>query len=644
MASFYDDNEDLRWYIDHGIDWEPLVRLTELDFRAEGGHASAEEAVGFYRDVLGLVGEFTAEQVAPRWKTWDQAHPRLVDGEVVEHPAVRELFARIGELGLHGLCVPREFGGLNAPFLVMQVTHELFARADVSICAHNGFHGGMALGALMYGILEGTTRFQADPPRFLETRFQALIDDILAGRAWGSMDITEPDAGSDMAALRCRGEQDASGAWTVTGQKIFITSGHGRWHFVIARTEETRADDAFAGLQGLSLFLVPAFANGPDGPIRTHTSIDAVEHKLGHNASATVAISFDHAPAELIGQRGEGFRYMLLLMNGARVGVGFEALGLMEAALRQARAYAAERRSMGKTLDQHELIADALDEMRTDVQAVRALCMSAAFHEEMGQKLDIQLRFQPPAEGAAREALQRRARHHRRRARALTPLLKYYAAEKAVEAARRAVQIHGGCGYMTEYPVEKLLRDAMVFPIYEGTSQIQALMAMKDTLIGVTRDPGRFLRRSAAARWRGLSARDPLERRLGRLQGLRQQAIQFLLTRLAAAKIRDLRGSSGMSWMEALRHVDPKRDFALALLHAERLTRILADAAIAEVLWEQASAHPERRELLERWLERAEPRSRHQLDEITTLGPRLLRVLSGKAEAPRQLGGGEAHA
>jgi len=643
MASFYDDNEDLRWYIDHGIDWGPLVRITEHDLRAEGGHASVEEAVGFYREVLGLVGEFSAEQVAPRWRTWDAAHPRLVNGEVVQHPEIDALFAQIGELGLHGLCVPREFGGLNAPFLVMQVTHELLARADVSICAHNGFHGGMALGALMYGILEGTTTFQADPPRFLTTRFRELIDDVLAGRAWGSMDITEPDAGSDMAALRARGEQRADGSWTVTGQKIFITSGHGRWHFVIARTEEAKGDDAMAGLDGLSLFLVPAFAHGPDGPVRAHTSIDAVEHKLGHNASATVAISFDHAPAQLIGERGQGFRYMLLLMNGARVGVGFEALGLMEAAHRCARAYAEGRRSMGKTLDQHEMIADSLDEMRTDIQAVRALCMSAALHEELGQKLDIQLRFQPPADPTALEDLRRRARRHRRRSRALTPLLKYYAAERAVEAARRAVQIHGGCGYMSEYPAEKLLRDAMVFPIYEGTSQIQALMAMKDTLVGVIKDPGRFLRRTAAARWRAISARDPLERRVGRLQGYQQQAVQFLLTRLAAAKIRDLRGSSGMSWMEALRHVDPKRDFALALLHAERLTRILTDAAIAEVLWEQASAHPERRDLLERWLERAEPRSRHQLDEITTLGPRLLRVLAGTAEAPRQIAG-ETHA
>jgi alkylation response protein AidB-like acyl-CoA dehydrogenase len=627
MANYYDDNEDMKFYVDRGIDWEPIVRLTEYDYRSPGGYKSAAEAVSAYRDTLQFVGGFVADEIGARSAELDKAHPKLVDGKVVYPPVMTELFDKLNGLELHGLSVPRELGGLNAPMMVFQLVNELFARADVSICAHHGFHGGMAMAALVYSIVEGTTTFDRELPGIKSTRFQGMIDSILAGQSWGSMDITEPGAGSDMANLRCRAEQDSQGRWLVTGQKIFITSGHGRWHFVIARTEPVTGTGAFDGLEGLSMFLVPAFdAEG----VRTHTSLDAVESKLGHHGSATVAISFDKAPAELIGQRGEGFKMMLFLMNGARIGVGFEALGLAEAAYRQAVAYAAQRPSMGKTIDKHEMIADYLDEMATDLQATRCLAVSAGCYDEIAQKIGIQLKLLPPADPAERERLEQQQRQLSRRARHLTPLLKYLASEKAVEIARRNLQIHGGAGYMTEYGAEKLLRDAVVMPIYEGTSQIQSLMAMKDNLMAAVRHPRTFVREAAATRWKAGTARDVHDRRVARLSSTRQQAIQFLLSRLATSKLRELRGHPLGSWTQQLQKFDPKRDFALAMLHAERLTRILVDAAVAEELLQQGRKHPDRLEVLDRWLERAEPRSAHLLHEITTTGTRLLRKLHGE--------------
>ncbi len=287
------------------------------------------------------------------------------------------LLQSINELELYGLTVPRELGGLNAPMLVFHMTTGLFAQADVSVCAHYGFHGGIAMAAIMFSASEGSTTFDPALPGITGTRFPELVETIVGAEAWGCMDITEPDAGSDMANLSTKGEQDEDGNWFVTGQKIFITSGHGRWHFVIARTEPKTGDDAFSGLKGLSMFLVPAYEVVDGEKVRTHTSLDGLEEKLGHNGSATVAISFDRCPAHLVGERGEGFKYMLHLMNGARVGVGFEALGLCEAAWRKAKAYAAERPSMGKTIDQHEMIADMLEEAYTDIQGIRALAMAA---------------------------------------------------------------------------------------------------------------------------------------------------------------------------------------------------------------------------------------------------------------------------
>ncbi len=631
MANFYDDNADLRWYIDTGLDWEPIVRLTEYDYNAEDGFTEVGEAVDFYKDVLDLVGEFSAEQIAPRWAELDAAHPHLDNGEVVEAPVTREIFEGLKELGLHGMCLPRELGGMNCPVLLFQINSEMFARADVSTTTHIGFHGGMAMAALSYSVMEGTTTVQSDPPRILETRFAEAIEEMAAGEAWGSMDITEPGAGSDMARLRCKGEQRADGGWVVSGEKIFITSGHGKYHFVIARTEETDPNDPMGGLKGLSMFLVPAYEIAEDGSKTWLATLSGCEEKLGHNASATVSIVFDQTPAHLIGERGEGFRYMLLLMNNARVGVGFEAIGAMENAYRAAKRYAAERPSMGKTIDKHEMVAEMLEDMQTDIQVSRAMCMEAAWHEELGQKLRLFADLMELPEEEA-EAAKKQMKRHQRKARALTPLLKWYASEKCVEVARKSIQIHGGMGYIKESGVEKILRDAMVFPIYEGTSQIQALMAMKDNLMGIVKAPKWWVSQAAQHRWKAMSAVDPLERRVAGLRNQANQALRFLLTRLLGTKLRELPSTNPSSWSALLTDWDPKRDFALALLHAERLCSLLTDAAAAEVLWGQQEKDPARRELLERFLERAECRSRHNLHVITTTGPRLLSILAGDAD------------
>ena len=635
MANFFTDNEDLLFYFDEAIDWSALAEITEYGWRTPEGFKNAADARQLYRELAESMGELVAEQIAPHAARVDREDTHVVGGEAVVGEAMGTIFDAVRAADLHRLCIPRELGGLNAPILLYFLGGEMIARADVSCMTHFSFHGGMAMAMLVFSIHEGTTSFDVANARIAKTRFAAEIEEIARGDAWGCMDITEPNAGSDMAALRTRGEQDADGNWFVTGQKIFITSGHGKHHFVIARTEEAGAgDDPFAGLGGLSMFLVRAYDDRPDGVRERHVTLERVEEKLGHHGSVTAALSFDRAPAHLIGERGEGFKYMLTLMNNARVGVGFESIGLAEAAYRMARTYAEERRSMGKPIARHEMIADYLDEMRTDVQALRALAVASAFHEEMSQKLALLERFTSVATDAEKARIERELPRHRRLSRRYTPLLKYLAAEKAVEIARRNMQIHGGVGYTREYAAEKLLRDALVLPVYEGTSQIQSLMAMKDTLLGIVKRPQAFLKRLGQARWRSISARDPLERAVARIESLSASAQQHLLTRTAAGKLRALADAPVATWKHSLtKDWDPKRDFSLAMLHAERLTRLLADEAIGQLLLAQAQAHPHRRELLERWLDRAERRCRALHDEITTSGVRVLSSLAPGAVA-----------
>jgi len=626
MSNFLTDNDDLLYYLERGIDWGPLVEATERGmFGQDGAPANIEEAVQGYREMAEMVGTFVATSIAPFAKEIDEEGIKLVDGEAVLPRRMTAIFDEIKSLDLHWLCVPRELGGMNSPLLLYFVNTELFGRADVSVMAHHGFHGGIALALLMFSLREGSTEF--DGTKITNTRFRAAIEEVARGDAWGTMCITEPDAGSDMAALRAVGEQDEHGNWFVTGQKIFITSGHGKYHFVIARTEKAKPgeEDPFAGLGGLSFFLVPAWEEGPGGKRKRLVTIDRVEEKLGHHGSCTCALTFDRSPAFLLGKRGEGFKYMLTMMNNARLGVGFESIGLCEAAYRLAKAYAAERPSMGKTIDRHEMIADWLDEMRTDIQGLRAIAMHGAYHEELATKYELFADRMEQTGDLASKQLERRAKHHKRAARKVTPLLKYLAAEKAVEMARRCVQMHGGNGYMKEYGAEKLLRDAIVMPIYEGTSQIQSLMAMKDALGGIMKAPQAFVKQLAQARWRSLSARDPLERRVARIQHLALDAQQVLIRKTAADKFRSLSEKPVSQWSQAFfRDWNPKRDFAYAMLHAERLTRMLTDAAIVEILFEQCKRHPERADVLRRYLARAEPRCRHLLDEIETTGAELL--------------------
>ena len=633
MANYLTDNDDLQWYLKHGIEWEPIVRLLEVNFSDPEGPKNVAEAVESYRDILGSIGEFIAEQIAPQAAAIDKIGLHLKDGEVVEPAALTQIFEGLKEMGVHGMVLPRELGGMNMPIINYLVTAEMIARADVSMMTHFSFHSAMALAMLIYSIDEGSTTFDQKTGKVLKTRFDEGIREIVAGDAWGSMDITEPNAGSDMAALVSRAEQDASGAWFVTGQKIFITSGHAKYHFVIARTEPADRKDA-QGLKGLSLFLVKSHDTQADGSVKRYVQVDRLEEKLGHHASATCSVIFERSPAQLIGKRGDGFRGMLLLMNNARLGVGFEGLGVCEAAWRLAKEYAAQRKSMGKTIDKHELIADYLDEMKTDIQAIRALAMYGAVNEEMAQRLGMAERWAKVDEVEAKrrkDAL----KSHKARSRRVTPLLKYLSAEKAVSMSRMSMQIHGGVGYTQEYGAEKLLRDSLVAPIYEGTSQIQSLMAMKDTLLAALKNPQAFIRRMAQARWRSLSGRDQLDRRVAKVQYISHSAVLHLITKMVQNKLGGMSHQPVTDWPKVMRQSwDPRTDFAYAMIHAERLTKILTDTLVCEILYDQGRKDHGRREVLERYLERCEPRVRALLDEMQTTGERVLKTLE-TGGAPR---------
>jgi hypothetical protein len=622
MTNFFNDNDDLRFHFDRGIDWEPLVTAVEAGFKMPDGPANWKDAVETYRQVLELVGDFSAEEVAPKAAAIEKEGVRLENGEVRLGPTQEAIFGKLKDLGLFGVNVPREMGGLNGPTLMYFLTAEVMGRADASVMVHFAFHAGIAAILLDLSLREGSTTFN-DKGQVVSTRWQAAVDDIVAGRAWGCMDLTESNAGSDLAALRAKAVKGADGVWRINGSKVFITSGHAQYHLVLAKTADR------ATLDALSLFLVPARIER-DGQTIRNVKVDRLEEKMGQHGSVTAQLSFDDAEGELVGKEGEGFRLMLYLMNNARIGVGFESLGAMEAAYRMAVAFAAERKSMGKPIAQHELIAGYLDEMDVTIRGLRALAIDGAYAEDMATRLEVL--WAMPGANPTEEDRKKQARF-KRRARMLTPLIKYAAAEAVVWLTRTNMQIHGGYGYTVEYGAERLLRDALVMPIYEGTSQVQALMALKDHLQDVMKDPQRFLRKLADAKVRAVRARDDLDRALNNMRFESCLAQQHIVLQLAKGKWTQAVSGGVSSLFQEFKHWDPRKDFSYGLLHAEHLVRILTDVVVAEILVDQAKRFPERRELAERWVEYAAPRVRYNHDLITRTGNRLLASLAQSQKA-----------
>jgi alkylation response protein AidB-like acyl-CoA dehydrogenase len=637
-SNFFLDNDDLRFQLSQ-IDWDTLVDLQEQMFLDDDRINTGADGRAFYEDLMTALGEFIAKEVAPYEHELDRDHPHFKDGEVTDTPRMQTIMKGLADLGAMGITVPRRLGGMNCPILVSNVVYEMMTRADPSVTGHYGFFGGIAGSLLLYSSDEGSVDYVDGRP--VKTRFDDVIRTIGEGKEWGAMVLTEPQAGSDLARLQAKATPHADGTWRLTGQKIYITAGHGDHHVVIARSED---EGTHPGLKGLSLFYVPRFVDA-DGKrcsrdakgARSNLQIGGIEHKMGQHAAVAATIHYENSIAELVGKRGDGFRLMLILMNNARIAVAFEALGTCEAAFRTARAYAEERVTMGKPIAKHELIADALEEMDVVIRGLRATTFEAAFHEEVATRLKLMLKVKPPANDAERERLERQQRRSAARSRSLTPLIKYWGGEEAVRQARMAMQIQGGMGYITETGTEKLLRDALVLPVYEGTSQIQALMALKDNLGAAMKKPARFAKDLGETRLRTLSASDPLEKAAARMKLLALSAMQTIISRIAADKLGKVGKGPLSSWKASLtKDWDPAVDFSFGLLNAERLTQLLMWSKAAEILVEQAKKvqgtadADERRELAERFIERFEPRAKGVLIELEATSGSLLDRLRGK--------------
>jgi hypothetical protein len=458
VANFFLDNQDILFLFDH-IDLEEVAALQEA--HAENGDAAyvpldAADMVDNYRRALDIVGQIAAETIAPNAERVDREGNALNDdGTVTLHPLVRENLRRMTEAELMGFTLPRKYGGLNCPTLIYTMANEIVSRADASFMNMFG----------LQGIGETINAFAS----------QEIKDDVLPrfaeGQVTGAMVLTEPDAGSDLQAVRVRAAQDADGNWALNGVKRFITNGCGEILLTLARSEPDIADG-----RGLSLFISERSEK---------VWVRHLEEKLGIHGSPTCELVYENTPARLIGERQRGLiTYVMALMNGARVGIASQSLGIAEAAYRLARTYAHTRHQFGGPIERLPAVAEMVADMQISIEAARALTYETS---RVCDHENNNLRILETRADLDKDETKRRkqlSRSFKRLNAMLTPMSKYYASEMSCSVADTAIQVLGGSGYMKDYAAERYFRDARITTIYEGTSQLQVVAAVRGVSSG----------------------------------------------------------------------------------------------------------------------------------------------------------------
>ena len=454
MANFYLDNPSLKHHLHHPL-MERIVELKERGFADKDKYDYApqdfEDAMDSYEKVLEIVGEICGDIIAPNAESVDHEGPSVANGRVTYAKGTQENLDAIRKAGLMGIAMPRRYDGLNFPIVPYIMAADMVSRADA------GFENLWGL----QDCAETLYEFGSEDQR------QRYIPRVCAGETM-SMDLTEPDAGSDLQSVMLKATfSEADNCWYLNGVKRFITNGDADIHLVLARSEEGTHDG-----RGLSMFIYDKRNGG--------VNVRRIENKMGIKGSPTCELVFKNAKAELCGDRKLGLiKYVMALMNGARLGIMAQAVGLSEAAYREGYAYALDRKQFGKAIIQFPAIYEMLSLMRAKADASRAMLYETARFVDVYKALDdiSKERKLTPEE---RQELKK----YSKLADAFTPMGKGMTTEFANQNAYDAIQIHGGSGFMKDYTCERLYRDARITNIYEGTTQLQVVAAIRHVTTG----------------------------------------------------------------------------------------------------------------------------------------------------------------
>lgn len=454
MANYYNDNSGLKFHLTHPL-MEKIVRLKEREYAFTKEYDFApmdfEDAVDNYDRVLDVVGDICGNIIAENAESIDSEGPQVIDGHVKYARGTQENIDALNKAGLMGMSLPYKYNGLNFPIVPYIMAADIVSRADAGFVNIWG----------LQDCAETINEFASDEQK------EKYLPRVTSGDTM-AMDLTEPDAGSDLQAVQLKASWDEeSKLWRLNGVKRFITNGDGDISLVLARSEPGTKDG-----RGLSMFIYDKQNGG--------VTVRRIEHKMGIIGSPTCELVFKNAPAELVGSRKLGLiKYVMALMNGARLGIAAQSVGISEAAYREAMTYARERMQFGKAIVRFPAVYEMLSVMKAKLDASRTLLYETA------RFVDMYKAYMHIAEERSLTKEERsEMKKYQRLADIYTPLAKGMSSEFSNQLAYDAVQIHGGSGFMKDYPVERIYRDARITSIYEGTTQLQVVAAIRGVTTG----------------------------------------------------------------------------------------------------------------------------------------------------------------
>ena len=493
MANYYSDHPEIAFHLEHPL-MKRLVELKEKKYADAAEHADApvdyEDAIENYRRILDITGDVAANTIEPNSESVDLEGPHLENGRMIYASKTFENLDVTRKAGLYGVSMPRRYGGLNLPSTVFSMMSEVISAADA------GFQNIWSLQSCIDTLYE----FGSDEQR------EKYIPRICKGETM-SMDLTEPDAGSDLQRVMLKATFDEKeNCWRLNGVKRFITNGDSDIHLVLARSEEGTKDG-----RGLSMFIYDKRNGGVD--------VRHIEHKLGIHGSPTCELTYKNAKAELCGDRKLGLiKYVMALMNGARLGIAAQSVGVEQEAYNEGLAYARERAQFGEKIINFPAVYDMLSRMKAKLDAGRSLLYQTSRYVDIYKSLeDIQRdRKLEPEERAE-------MKQYSKLADAFTPLAKGMNSEYASQNAYDAISIHGGSGFIMEYKSQRLYRDARIFSIYEGTTQLQVVAAIRYVTNGTYLQVIKDMMQSEV----GEEMR-PLKARIAPLVDLYEQAVNYV--------------------------------------------------------------------------------------------------------------------
>ena len=453
MANFYTDNPDLKHHLSHPL-MQKIVALKERDYTdaAKFDYApyNFDDAMDNYDRVLEIVGEMCGEIVAPNAEDVDHQGPRVENGRVIYADGTRVNLDACRKAGLMGMSMPRRLGGLNFPITPYIMAADIVSRAD---CGFENLWGLQDCAETIY-------EFGSEEQK------EKYIPRVCEGETM-SMDLTEPDAGSDLQSVMLKATEMPDGTWRLNGVKRFITNGDADIHLVLARSEEGTRDG-----RGLSMFIY----DKRDGGV----TVRRIENKMGIKGSPTCELVYKNAKAELCGSRRMGLiKYVMALMNGARLGIAAQSVGVSELAYREALAYANERRQFGKAIIEFPAVYEMIAVMKARLDASRSLLYETSRYVDLYKAYEDIAKERPLTLEEKKEC-----KYYSKLADACTPLAKGLGSEYANQNAYDCIQVHGGSGFMKEYACERLYRDARITSIYEGTTQLQVVAAIRHVTSG----------------------------------------------------------------------------------------------------------------------------------------------------------------